>query len=269
MSERDEVPVESQRSRSPWLVRFGGTVGTATVAALLASLPAALRLQAAGVDVIRAWLTPAGLAIAPMLLLVPLTRLAREGLRGFVSTDGSRALERVAAAMVFAGTWLWFLSALGAQLRDKTHHRALGAVTFALAALVSLVVIGLVARRLAVILTKVRERSNTLGLVAAVLAIVLSALALALRLARGAPDLSPAARATLIDGFAFALALAFSARKSFELRPILSRVGPPAAVCILVLAMHTLATSSTAVVALEQTCPVHFALLKGFASLSF
>ncbi len=268
MSERDAAPEESQRGRSPWLVRFGGTVGAATLAALLASIPAALRLQEAGVDVIRAWLTPSGLAIAPMLLLVPLARLARDGLRGFLSADGARALERVAAAMVFAGTWLWFLSALGAQLREKTHHRALGAVTFALAALGSMVVLALVARRLAVILATLRDKHRAIGTAAAIAAITLSALALALRLGRGAPVLAPEVRATLVDGLAFALALAFAARKSLEARTLVARIGPPAAVCILVLAMHTLATTN-AVVALEQTCPLHFALLKGFARLAF
>jgi hypothetical protein len=263
------APEESQRGRSPWLVRFGGTVGTATLAALFASMPAAFRMQAGGLDVVRSWIAPAGLAIAPMLLLVPLARLARDGLRGFASTDGSRALERVAAAMVFAGTWLWFLSALGAQLRDKTHQRALGAVTFALVALVSLVVLALVARRLAAIIAAIRAKHRALGTAAAGIAIALSALVLALRLARGAPYLAPDARALLVDGLAFALALAFAARKTFQERPLLARVGPPVAVCVLVLAMHTLATSQTALLTLEHDCPLHFALLKAFARLAF
>ena len=252
-----------------FLTRFGGTVSVAMFAALLASMPATLRMHAGGVDLVSAWLTLGGLAIAPMLLLIPLARLAREGLRGVSQQSGeSRALERTAAAMVFAGTWLWFLSALGAQLREKTHNRALGAVTFAIVAAISLVAIALVARRLAVILTALRDERRALGTAAALAAIVLSAAILALRVARGAPELGDDARAMLVDGFAFALALAFFARKTFEERVIFPRLGPPAAVCILVVAMHTLGTSATALRSLEPLCPLHFAILSGFARLA-
>jgi hypothetical protein len=252
-----------------FLTRFGGTVSVAMIAALLAATPATMRMREGGVDLLRAWLTLGGLAIGPMLLLIPLARLAREGLRSVSQQQGeSRALERTAAAMVFAGTWLWFLSALGAQLRDKTHHRALGAVTFAIIAAISLVAIALVARRLAIILTALRENRRALGTGVALAAIVLSAAILALRVARGAPELDDGARAMLVDGFAFALALAFFARKTFQERVIVPRLGPPAAVCILVVAMHTLATSEGALRALEQLCPLHFAILSGFARLA-
>jgi hypothetical protein len=252
-----------------FLTRFGGTVSVAMIAALLAALPATLRLHEGGVDIVRAWLTLGGVALAPMLLLVPLARLAREGLRGVSQQAGeSRALERTAAAMVFAGTWLWFLSALGAQLREKTHQHALGAVTFAICAAVSLVAIALVARRLAVILGTLREKRRTLGAAVSLAAIVLSAAILALRLARGAPALDDGARAMLVDGVAFALALAFFARKPFEERVLVPRLGPPAAVCILVVAVHTLGTSPAALHALEQLCPLHFAILSGFTRLA-
>jgi len=252
-----------------FLTRFGGTVSVAMIAALLASMPATMRIREGGVDLLRGWLTLGGLAIAPMLLLIPLARLAREGLRGVSQQAGeSRALERTAAAMVFAGTWLWFLSALGAQLREKTHHRALGAVTFAIGAAVAFVAIALVARRLALILTTLRDKNRQLGTGAALAAIVLSAAVLALRVARGAPELDEGARAMLVDGFAFALALAFFARKTFQERLIVPRLGPPAAVCILVVAMHTIATSDVALRALERLCPLHFAILSGFAHLA-
>jgi hypothetical protein len=253
----------------PFLTRFGGTVSVATLAALLAAMPATLRMREAGVDIVRAWLTLGGLAIAPMLVLIPLARMAREGLRGFASTEGeSRALERATAAIVFTGTWLWFLSVLGAQLREKTHHRALGAVTFAIGAAVSFVAIAFVARRLSTILATLRAKNRTLGTGAAIAVVVLSAAILALRLARGAPDLDAGTRALLVDGVAFALALAFFARKTFQERVLLPRIGPPAAVCILVVAMHTLATSEPALHALDGSCPLHFAILSGFARLA-
>jgi hypothetical protein len=269
MTQPPTPPRPSQPPRAPFLVRFGGTVGAAMLAALVGSSPAAFRMSAAGdVALLRAWLTLAGLAIAPMLVMIPLARLAREGLRGFLAGDGARALERVAAAMVFACTWLWFLSTFGAALRAKTHERALGGVTFAVAALGSAVFLALVARRLAAVLGSLRARRRLLGTVLAAAAMALSALALGLRAWHAAPSLSSGARATLVDGLALALSVAFFARKTFEDRRMLARIGPPAAFVMLVVSMHTLATSSAAALAMEHACPVHFALLKGFAGLA-
>ncbi len=256
-------------SRAPWLIRFGGTVSVATFVALVGSIPAALRMSAVGdVSVFRAWFALAGLAVGPALLLVPLARLAREGLRGFAPTDEPHALERLGASMVFACTWLWLLTAFGAQLRDKTHHRALGAVTFAIIAFVSGVFLALVARRLAAILSAIRAKREPLGLLLTTLAILLPAAVLAMRVARASPFLGTEARAVLVDGLAFALALAFFARKIFDDRRLLSWLGPPAAVILLVMSMHTLATSQTATSAMEHACPVHFALLEVFAHLA-
>ena len=256
-----------QPSRAPWLARFGATVGVAALAALLSSAPGALRMGATGeVDGTRAWLVLAGLAIAPMLLLVPVARLARDGLRGFL---GPGSLERVTAAVVFSCTWLWTLSVVGALLRAKTHHRALGGATFALLAVVSFVLLATTSRRLGVIVAAVRERRPTLGTAIGASAAGLSLVLLALRIARAAPQLPPLHRATLVDGIAFALALAFVARRSFDDRRTLSRIGPPIAVCLIAVSMHALVTSVSAVDAMQHAAPVHFLLLTGFAHLSF
>lgn len=273
MSE-DEIPEEEPTpALTPFLVRFGGTVGAAALAALLGSSPAALRMSAAlsgtgELDVIRGWFALAGLAIAPMIVLVPLARLAREGLRGFLSTGGGRALERASAAMFFVCTWLWSLSLLGAVLREKTHHRALGGVTFALLALGAGVFLALVSHRLAAILGALRTRRRTLGTLASVAAMALALAILGLRVARAAPHLSSYGRATLVDGFALALALAFFARKTFENRRWLARLGPPVAFVLLVLSMHALATSPIVAQTMQRVCPVHFALLEGLAKLA-
>jgi len=268
MDEQKKAEKETHAERSPFLFRFGATVGAAALASLLGSSPAAVRMSGAGVELWRAWLTLAGLAVAPMLLAVPLARLAREGLRGLMPGDGSRALERAAGAIFFFCTWLWFDSLLGAMLRQKTHHRALGGVTFALVVLGAGVFLALVARRLTIVLSAARSTRRPLGTAAAALAIALSIAVLGLRVARAAPGLSPEGRAALVDGLALALALAFFARKTFEERRLFARLGPPAAFILLVLSMHTLATSQAAPLALEQACPVHFALLRVFAGLS-
>ncbi len=261
---------------APFLVRFGATVGVVTLAALLAAAPGAVRLSSAGeVDWVRAWLTLAGLLILPMLVMVPIARFARDGLHALFPTREGQGLERVAGVLVFACTWLWLLSAFGAALRDQTHQRSLGAVTFAVFAIVTLAFLALVAKRLVTILRAVRARRRDVGNAVAALAIGLPFLLLALRVARAAPDLTLGGRATLIDGFAITLAVAFAARKSFEPPPsggeppqkssILTRVGPPAAVCLVIVSMHTLVTSLPALHALEHACPLYLLLLRGFA----
>ncbi|HEY1959846.1 MAG TPA: hypothetical protein VGH28_29765 [Polyangiaceae bacterium] len=265
MSDPKEKEEEIKPERAPFLFRFGATVGVAALASLLGSSPAAVRMSEGGVELWRAWLTLAGLAVAPMLIAIPLARLAREGLRGLLPGEG--ALERAAGAIFFFCTWLWFDSLLGGMLRQKTHHRALGGVTFALVALGAGVFLALVARRLATILAALRSRRRPLGTAAAAISIALSVAVLGLRVARAAPSLSTDGRATLVDGLALALALAFFARKTFEERRLFARVGPPVAFVLLVLSMHTLATSQSAPVALEQVCPVHFAILQAFAHL--
>jgi hypothetical protein len=255
-------------AQAPFLVRFGATVGAATLGGLLATTVSALRMSTeGGIDVARAWLTLTGLVLLPMLVVIPITRLARDGLRGFLRADGSRALERVAAAAVFACTWLWVLSALGAMLREKTHQRALGAVTFAITAIVTMGFLAFVARRLATILATLRERRRATGTFASSAAIVLSLALLGLRVAHAAPDLTFEGRATLVDGLALALAVAFAAQKTFDEGRSLSRIGPPAAVCMFVVCVHTLVTSTGAMAAMEHASPVYFALLRVFARI--
>jgi hypothetical protein len=255
-------------SDTPFLVRFGATVGVATLAALVAATPGAFRLSSAGdIDALRAWLTLAGLLLLPMLLLVPLVRLARDGLRGVTPSDGSRGLERFAAAALLVCTWLWMLSTFGAVLREKTHQYALSAVTFAVFALFALVFLVLVARRLVTLLVIMRQRAFA-GTLVTVGVVLLSVVLLGARVARAAPDLTPGGRATLVDGLAIALAVAFAARKTFEDRRILARLGPPGAVCLFVVSMHTLVTSVPAGAAMQQACPVYFALIRGFAHLT-
>jgi hypothetical protein len=261
---------EATPARSPWLARFGGTVCVATLASFLASVPAALRLAGASdTGVVRAWLTTGGLLVAPMLLVVPLARLAREGLRGFSSSEGAGALERACAVIFFASITLWLAQTSGAMLRAHTHQRALGGVTFAVTMLVAIVVLAFVARRLARILTALRARRRAVGTAAAVMVSALALALVGLRISHAASALDDQARALLVDGVAIALSLVFFARKTFDDRRILARIGPPLAVVALVVSMHTLATQPQSTRALEQVCPVHFAVLKAFAHLAF
>ncbi len=254
--------------RSPWLTRFGSTVCVATLASFLASVPAALRFTSTGdLDIARAWLTTSGLLVAPMLVLVPVARLARETLRGFVGPTG--AFERATAATFFVCIWLWLASTAGAVLRAKTHQHALAGVTFAVLVVASFWVLAFVARRLARILSALRARKRTLGTIAAIAVALLAILLFAIRVSHAGSALDDAARAVVVDGVAITLSVAFFARKAFDDRRTLSRVGPPAAVLALVVSMHTLVTSLPALRTLEQACPVHFAVLTLFSRLAF
>jgi hypothetical protein len=256
-------------SEPPFLVRFGGTIGVATAASLLAAAPGALRLASmSDIGTVRAWLTLAGLMLLPMLVAIPVGRMAREGLRGFqpAEGEGAGALVRVAAVAFFVCTWLWFLSAFGAALRDKTHHRALGAVTFAFFCAASGGLLAMVARRLATILSSIRKHARSLGTAVALLVVVLSVGLVGLRIAHAASFLSFGSRATLVDGLAALLAMAFAVRRSFDAPRLLSRVGPPAAVCVLVVSMHTLATVPAALMGIEHACPLFFTLARFFTS---
>lgn len=247
---------------TPSLVRIGEIVGGATVASLLAAAPGALRLAStADVGVIHAWLTLAGILLVPMLVLVPLVRLARNGLLGFLPQTESRSLERGAAMSLFACTWLWLLSACGAALRATTHQRALGAVTFAVLAVGSMLALGFVALRLVTILVNLRQRSRQLGTGVALSIVALSLALVALRVGHAAPALPFEARATLIDAFAWALALAFTARKAIEEQRILARWGPPIGVCLLVVAVHTVITGPNVLEGMERGCPLYVAIV--------
>ncbi len=245
---------------TPLLLRFGGFLGTCTLAALFASLPGALRVSHAGeMDALRAWFCLAGLVLLPTFLLVPLAARAREGLRGFV---GALGLEHVAGAAMFVGTWLWFASALGLVLREKTHHRALGGVTFAIVALGVGVFLALSARRLATILATIRAARPTLGALLAASVIALSVLLLGLRVARAAPFLPQSSRAAMVDGLALLLGIAFCARKTFDGRKWLARVGPPLALAVVAVAAHALETEPSFSRVIDRGAPLHAAVLR-------
>jgi hypothetical protein len=101
--------------------RSGLALGVA--AAVLASLPAATRLLSAGAPVLALLLLIGGAALA----LGPLVALGRQ----------ARPLSRgLLACLVGAGWSLPVLLVLGRLIEQKTHHRPLGAATFAVLALI-------------------------------------------------------------------------------------------------------------------------------------
>jgi hypothetical protein len=101
--------------------RSGLVIGTA--AAALSSLPALIRLLQAGAPVLALLALIGGVA----LVLAPLVALARQA-RPFPGP--------LLACLVGAGSSLPVLFVLGRLIEQKTHHRPLGAATFAVLALI-------------------------------------------------------------------------------------------------------------------------------------
>jgi hypothetical protein len=130
-------------------VLIGSEVLVATpAAALVASVPAALRLANENAGFLENWLAAAG-------LLCPLFALSIAAARG--ARRASKNIARGGFAPFLVGAVLWALvslpatAVLGAVLKANTHHRALAGATFAALALVVHLGAALVAWRVTVL----------------------------------------------------------------------------------------------------------------------
>ncbi len=223
---------ETSRS-SQALAELGSALGCGLLAALLGSGPAALRLSSSdGGD--RAWLVLAACATPFAAIAVGVLRETYAGLGALMGQQRS-------VLRVFVSAWLLtsapVLFALGALLREKTHHRPLAGATFALVGLAVLLGTAAFSRRVALTIEKLREPMPRLREAAAAIVHV-AVVALVLYGARKLHAKLPVeSAATMVDVTALGLACALAARP--ELRPfrLLAVVGPVAAVGVVVLGM--------------------------------
>lgn len=225
---------------APLVTRLGTLVGAAALAALAASIPAALRIvQADHVSGGRVWLALASVALAPMVVLVGLLRSARAGLRAFRG-EGSGA--RTFGFVLWLAATSAALVVYGGVLRATTHHHALAGVTFALGALVIAGALAiLVGRFVALALTRSPLARTTLF---AALSVVLTfgLIGVGVPVARA---LVPATGALLLDVLALGISAAFASRASLSPRRVLARVGPPVALSVLAFGFAVLRSSPT------------------------
>ncbi len=246
---------------SPSLVgRLGTLAGVATLAAAVAAVPAALRVASVAdppVDTARAWLALTGIGVLPLLLVIGVLRAAREGLRAFA---GLGALERALAAVAWSAWMLLGVALFGSVLRAKTHHHALAGVTFALGGLALGVLLALLSVRFAGLLRALSARSTARAVTAALLASLAPLALLAARVAHAVPELTPGARAWVVDGLALGLCALFAARRSFEQRRVLTLLGPPFAAAAVGLAWHLLSRWSGATEVFAARAPLFAAL---------
>jgi hypothetical protein len=229
--------------------RIGNAAFTATLAAALASLPAAVRLAQADASFPMAWAVLTAIALVPMAALVPIFRSAREGLRAWAG-DGAR--ENGLGFGVWLVAMLAFMARFGAMLRAKTHHHALAGVTFAIGALVLGAGLGIFVVRGVRWARRDRER----GGIAHTIVFGLVTAALVVLVAKTVPaGLSPTARAAAIDATAAVVALLVAASRTLKARKV-ARLGGPLAGVFVISALF----SSHELRSLVALAPLHSAL---------
>jgi hypothetical protein len=135
------------------------------------------------------------------------------------------------------------LAPLGALLRARTHHHALGGVVFAITGLLLSLLLALVWARVAAIARRAAESGRRAAIVVAAMAVgVVVALACAVAgLTRGAEwSILAAQSVKLVDGTAFALGGLVASGRLFANRRTLALLGPPLAAIVCVLGASSL-----------------------------
>lgn len=239
------------------VTRFGTVVGAGVLAAIIASVPATLRIGDGGLAMraMEVWGSLAALASPLAVLGVGVLRRARAGVRIAVGPHGA----------LLAGAVLWFcvlelgvLGAFGALLRAKTHHHGLAGVTFALFALASGLVMALLAWRGARALGRADETVQRGALGVAALASFLAVVLVGVRLARS-PELGTAA--ALVDGIALAVAVFFASSHALARVKALAIAGVPVAAVVLVLGLSTVRGQPQLEADIARVAPIHAVML--------
>jgi hypothetical protein len=261
-----------ERADTPLVTRFGTAVGASACGAAIATVPAGLRIAASppACGALSVWIVLVAVTFLPMLLAVVVLRSARVGLRAF---GGPLAPARFGAFAVWLVLDVFALGLLGALLRSTTHHHALAAVTFALVALATSVLIALVSVR-AVEVALAGSHLGRAMLGAASGMVVLAGVFLVRRLGHGevpqqygvlAQSLSVGgARAILVDGLALIIAGTFASRRALAGRRVLALLGPPAAALFLVLGHSSLRACPPIEEAIGDHAPVFGPLVELF-----
>lgn len=251
-------PPASSDDGLPLVVYFGAVACVAAVGSAIATIPAALRVAtglAFGVSALSVWSALAAATFPPMFVAITVLGKARQGLRAFRGESGP---TNAAIALSWLALTVPAWGALGAALRATTHHHALAAVTFAIAALVVGVFLYLVSRR---IVALVRPRNSLeaqlLGITVG-LAIAFASAAVLLRFGRIAahPLFSPQTRATVVDLLGCAIVALFASRPGFLRRRVLSLVGPPLAATLFILGVTAIRGSAPLRAAIRDRAPV-------------
>jgi hypothetical protein len=244
---------EPDAEGEPIVLRVGFIVAGGVMAALAASLPAALRLGEDGSfgRAIEQWVVLSAVATPVAVAAVAVLRRARAGLHLLM---GERAPVLAIGVLWWCVLELALLSAFGAVLRLTTHNHALAGVTFAAFAVVTGILVGLFARRTALILARGGASLQRVALAIVGACTFLGIMFVGIRMAR-ADGLHTAAG--LVDSIAFAVTTTIaSSRLIGRWRP-LAISGVPVAVLVIMVGLTTLRFSPTLRAPLAHTAPMH------------
>jgi hypothetical protein len=237
--------------------RLGTVAGGGVLAAIASSLPAELRIGDGG-SALRAfeqWLALAALLTPFAILLVAIFRRGRTGLQ---MVAGQHAPLFAAAALWWAVLELGVLSVFGAVLRAKTHHHGLAGVTFAILALISGVVVGLLAVRGVRMLARMPADGHRHALVIVSVTAFVVLVLVGMRTAR-AEGLHTAA--ALVDMLALLVATAIASTRPVARWRTLAVGGVPVAAAILLLGYATVQAEPDLSGLLAEGAPVQAWLL--------
>ncbi|MBX3186152.1 MAG: hypothetical protein KF819_04015 [Labilithrix sp.] len=246
-------PVDEDGAVPSSVIRFGTVVGGGVVAAIASSLPAELRIGDGG-SVFRAfeqWLALAALLTPIGILAVAVFRRGRVGLK---IVAGERAPLIAASLLWWAVLELGILSAFGAVLRAKTHHHGLAGVTFAIFALISGLVIGLLAVRGVRMLLRMPPSGHRVALGVAAGATFLAIVLVGVRTAR-AEGIHTAG--VLVDALALIVSSAIASTRVVAKQRLLAVIGVPVAAAILLLGLATVRAEPDLKELLSEAAPLH------------
>lgn len=224
----------------PLLGRLGEAALAGLAAAVVASLPVALRVAGEGGSPLGGLVASAAVLAVPLAVVVFASRAAGRAYR-MITGRGAGRSTAVGLAM-WAGLSAPLLLILAAALKAGTNHRGLGGATFGALALGVVVVTALAARRLVVLGQQLAARGvaspGTIDRVSSGGALLLAGAATFLGL-RGAEGGAAEARvlAALVDGALAAVATILAAGVSAPpaVRRVAGRAGLPVALAVVVL----------------------------------
>ncbi len=249
------------------LSRLGEALLYASLACLVASLPAALRVWRAESSAFGGWLASAAVLLPIAAVFLGLSRAAGRGFRMVTGLSVGRSTALGLALWI--GLSAPVLMVVATVLKAATNHRGLGGATFGVLALLVSIVAAVVAHRLVGVGRSLVARGQAPGLVAGGLAglAILPTLLVSLPLLRGS-DTEPHAMhasAALVDGALITVALALAATLDWPaaVRALAKRAGAPIAVALFGVGFGWLALSPALGAGLRQGGGLAAALVRG------
>jgi hypothetical protein len=244
-----------------WLLRFGGALGAGALGALIAAMPATLRIESLGETCSRGgtWALLSAVTIVPMSTAIVGLRRARTGL---VALGKRHSIALATTSVLWLASTFVSLTALGSLLRALTHHRALGGVVFAGSGLFSALALALVCTRLSnIVLGLPRAVRWGVGILGGSL-LGFAAAVVRTKMAHGSgPSLSTLDSAKLVDGLAFTLSALLASASPLVSRRTLALLGPPLAVVIVVLGVSALFACPVLRDTVEEKAPLFSGLV--------